>query len=102
MSTLPETFKNCNTIKSNQNCPICKAKLYYKKLKIDENKFKSIKKIGITHKAVNFCSNPECTFLEQGIVHIKDSYEKFFGLKEIDDLIQERIESSFEKSYSHK
>ncbi|MFX0189017.1 MAG: hypothetical protein ACFE8A_14925 [Candidatus Hodarchaeota archaeon] len=102
MSTLQEAFKDCNAIKSNQKCPLCKAKLYLKRLKIDENKFKGVKKIGITHKAVNFCSNPECDFLEQGIVHVKDSYEKFFGLKEIDDLIQETIESSFKKSYSHK
>lgn len=102
MSTLPETFKNCNTIQSNQNCPICKAKLYCKKLKIDENKFKGVKKIGISYKAVNFCSNPKCSFLKQGIVHVKDSYEKFLALEEIDDLIQKTIESSFEKSYSHK
>lgn len=102
MKSLPETFKNCSTIQSKQQCPICQSKLYNKRLRIDENKFSGVKRLGITHKAVNFCSNPECNFLEQGIIYIKENYERFLSLKEIDDFIQETIESSFMKSSSHR
>ena len=97
MKSLPETFKNCITMQSNKKCPACKANLYCKRVKIDENKFKSVKILGITHKAVNFCSNPECTFLEQGIVYVKDSHEKFFGLKEIDHLIKKTLNTTTKK-----
>ena len=95
MKSLPETFKNCSTVQWEQKCPICQSKLYNKRLRIDEDKFRGVKKLGITHKAVNFCSNPECTFLEQGIIYIKETYERFLSLKEIDDFIRETIESSF-------
>ncbi len=88
MDTLSETFKNCNTIQTDKHCPICNAILNQKRLKIDNLSFKGLKKFGITHKAVNFCLNPECPFLEQGIIYLRESSEEFLCLKEIDALME--------------
>ncbi len=102
MQTLPETFKHCETRQIDKICPLCKAKLNQKRLEIDDAKFGGLKEIGITHKAVNFCSNPECVFLEQGIVYVKEELERFLDLKRIDALMEETIDLSYNIKKSNK
>ena len=50
-------------------------------------KFKGVKQIGITHKAVNFCIGNGCPFLEQGVIFYNGKHEKFLSLEEIDIII---------------
>ncbi len=94
MPTLPETFRDCKTILTDNKCQLCSSKLCHKKLEIDKNKFKGLIKFGINHKIVRFCSTPKCPFIEQGIMYIKDNYENFLSLKEFDALIEETIKLS--------
>jgi len=98
MHTLPETFKNCKPIPSEERCPECNAILYNKKLDIDKTEFRSLKELGITHKAVKFCSNPGCSYIEQGIIYNRASEEKFLSLKEIDDFIKNLVEKYVDKT----
>ena len=97
MYTLPETFKHCTPIPSEERCPECNAILYNKKLDISQTEFRSLKNIGITHKAVKFCSNPSCSYIEQGIIYKRASEENFVCLTEIDGLIKNIVESYVEK-----
>ena len=89
MHTLPETFKNCKPIPSEERkrCIKCNSILFTKKLDINNTEFSHLKKFGITHKAVIFCSNPTCTFMEQGIIYQRENNKKFLMLEEIDVLI---------------
>ena len=91
MHSLPETFKNCKPIPSEERwrCIKCNSILFTKKLDIINTEFSHLKKFGITHKAVNFCSNPNCTFLEQGIIYQREDIKKFLTLDEIDELMDE-------------
>lgn len=84
MELLQKTFKDCKTEKTKTTCPKCKSILYRKKIQIDVMKFKGVKQIGITHKAVNFCIGNGCPFLEQGVIFYNDKHEKFLSLEEID------------------
>ena len=87
MELLQQTFKDGKTEKINKSCPTCNEPLYNKRVKINENLYKAVKKKGITHKAVNFCANPECSFLEQGVIFYDGKKKRFLGLEEIDDLM---------------
>ena len=92
MQSLPETFRNCKSKQSGLICHKCNATIYNKRLNIEDTEFRILKKLGITHKAVNFCSNPDCSFLEQGIIYNRGNKEKFLTLKEMDALMAEAIE----------
>ena len=87
MELLQETFKDSKSEKIKRSCPNCKSPLYNKRVKIDGNTYKAVSKKGITHKAVNFCANPECPFLEQGVIISDGKEEKFLGIDEIDALM---------------
>lgn len=63
-----------------------------KKLNIDKTEFRNLKDLGITHKAVKFCSNPSCSYIEQGIIYKRGSEENFLCLKEIDGFIKNIVE----------
>ena len=97
MHSLPETFKNCKAIQSQGRCPECNAVLYNKKLDISQTDFRNLKDFGITHKAVKFCSNPSCSYIDQGIIYKRGSEENFLCIKEIDGLIKNIVESYVEK-----
>lgn len=84
MELLQKTFKNCITEKTKTSCPKCNSLLYHKKIQIDALKYKGIKEIGVTHKAVNFCVEMGCPFLEQGVIFYNGKQEKFLSLEEID------------------
>ena len=84
MELLQKIFEDCKTEKTKSSCPKCKSILYRKKIQIDTRKFKGVKQIGITHKAVNFCIGKGCPFLEQGVIFYNGKHEKFLSLEEID------------------
>ena len=96
MELIQNIFKDSKTEKTNKKCPKCKSNLFMKRIKIDAKKFKAAKKIGITHKAVNFCGAPECPFLEQGVFFNDGKSEKFLGLDEIEDLMFKGMEKDKE------
>ena len=87
MELLQKTFKDSKSEKIKRTCPNCKSPLYNKRVKIDGEIYRAVTKKGITHKAVNFCANPECPFLEQGVILHDGKKERFLGLDEIDDLM---------------
>jgi len=90
MELLHKTFQGSKPEKIKKSCPNCKKPLYHKRVKIDGNVYKAVSKKGITHKAVNFCANPECPFLEQGVILFDGKEERFLGLDEIDALMFNR------------
>jgi hypothetical protein len=90
MELLQTIFKDSKAVKTNTSCPKCTLKLYQKKIQIDTLKFKIIKQIGITHKAVNFCIGNDCPYLEQGIIFYNGKHENFLGLEEIDIIMSKR------------
>ena len=97
MHTLPETFLHCKTTQSFERCPECNAILYHKKLDISKTEFRSLKNIGITHKAVKFCSNPGCDYIVQGIIYKRASEENFVDLIEIDGVIRNIVDNFVDK-----
>ena len=97
MHTLPDTFKDCKATPSEARCPECNAILYNKKLDISKTEFRSLENIGITHKAVKFCSNPGCNYIEQGIIYKRASEEKFVCITEIDGLMKNIVENFVDK-----
>ena len=98
MHTLPETFKNCEPIPSEERCPECNAILYNKRLNIDITEFRNLQELGITHKAVNFCSNPSCSYIEQGIIYRRGSEEKFLCITEIDGLMKNIVDNYVDRT----
>ena len=87
MELLHKAFKGSKSEKIKKACPNCESPLYNKRVEIDGNIYKAVTKKGITHKAVNFCANPECPFIEQGVILYDGKKERFLGLDEIDDLM---------------
>ncbi|MFX1273480.1 MAG: hypothetical protein ACFFBP_12230 [Promethearchaeota archaeon] len=87
MRNLSDTFRECETLKTNENCPRCKGILYRKRIKIDTSQFKGLRKMGIIFKAVDFCINLDCNYIEQGVLYFNGKKVLFLNLHEFDKLI---------------
>ena len=91
MSSLLESFKDCETIKLNEICPRCNKKKYRKRLKIDTKQYRGLRRLGILFKAVDFCIEPDCNFIEQGVLYFDKKKLVFIKLGEIDNFILDKV-----------
>ena len=84
MHTLPETFKNCKPIPSEERCPECNAILYNKRLNIDKTEFNdgSVEyelelELSDTSKIETIEANLRKLFLTLDIPFIRQTESKF-------------------------
>ena len=91
MSSLLESFKDCKTIKLNETCPRCNKKIYRKRLRLDSTQYRGLRRLGILFKAVDFCIEPDCNFIEQGVLYFDRKNLIFIKLGEIDNFILSKV-----------
>jgi len=91
MHTLSESFKDCETLKLKELCPRCNKNLYRKRLKIETTQYRRLRRMGILFKAVDFCIEPDCNYIEQGVLYFDRKNLIFIKVGELDNFISNKV-----------